>query len=274
MPKVLKKLGALGVILVLGLLTTACGQSLAQQSVVERVEKTKTITWGVKGDQKLFSLINVENGQYEGFEDDLAQLLSKKAFGDDVKVEFATVTSSSRVPMLKNGNVDALISTMTITPARQKQLDFTQSYFNAGQSLLVKKGSPVKSVKDLDSSKTVLGMQGSNSVVNVKKAAPEANILELSDLAQAFTALKSGQGDALTSDNGILYGLVANNPDYEVVGGAFTTEPYGIAANKGQEAFVDRLNKALTQAKSDGSYDQLVNKWFGSIPGFEVSQVK
>ncbi len=103
------------------------------------MKKTKTITWGVKGDQKLFSLINVENGQHEGFEDDLAQLLSKKAFGDDIKVEFATVTSSSRVPMLKNGNVDALISTMTITPARQKQLDFTQPYFNAGQSLLVKK---------------------------------------------------------------------------------------------------------------------------------------
>ncbi|MEJ6347722.1 transporter substrate-binding domain-containing protein [Holzapfeliella sp. He02] len=274
MPKVLKKLGALAVILTLGLLITACGQSLAQQSVVERVEKTKTITWGVKGDQKLFSLINVANGQYEGFEGDLAQLLSKKAFGDDVKVEFATVTSSSRVPMLKNGNVDALISTMTITPARQQQLDFTEPYFNAGQSLLVKKGSPITNVKDLDSSKTVLGMQGSSSVQTIKKSAPEAKVLELSDLAQAFTALKSGQGDALTSDNGILYGLAASNPDYEVVGGAFTTEPYGIAANKGQEDLINKLNEALKVSKSDGSYDELINKWFGSIPGFEVSQVK
>ncbi len=138
----------------------------------------------------------------------------------------------------------------------------------------LKKGSSIKNVKDLDSSKTVLGLQGSSSVQNIKKAAPNAHVLELSDLAQAFTALKSGQGDVLTSDNGILYGLAANNSEYEVVGGAFTTEPYGIAANKGQEDFVERLNQALTQVKADGSYDQLIHKWFGSIPGFEVSQVK
>lgn len=84
---------------------------------------------------------------------------------------------------------------MTITPEREKQVDFTNSYFDAGQSLLVKKGSAIKSVKDLNKSGTkVLGVTGANSVENIKKAAPKAKVLELSDYAQAMTALKSGQG--------------------------------------------------------------------------------
>ncbi|MFK5282686.1 glutamine ABC transporter substrate-binding protein, partial [Lacticaseibacillus paracasei] len=87
----------------------------------------------------------------------------------------------------------------------QKILDFSDVYFNAGQSILVKKGSPIKSVKDLKKGTKVIGVQGSNSVDNVKKAAPDTTVLQLSDYAQAFTALKSGQGDALTTDNGILY---------------------------------------------------------------------
>lgn len=274
--KELKRLiGALGMLAMLVVVLTACGsrQSLAKQDVLTNDKASKTITWGVKADTKLFGLMDVKDNQIKGFDADIATALTKRVLGKNATAKFVQVTSQTRIPLLKNGNIDAIIATMTITPEREKQVDFTNSYFDAGQSLLVKKGSAIKSVKDLNKSGTkVLGVTGANSVENIKKAAPKAKVLELSDYAQAMTALKSGQGVALTTDNGILYGMASQNPGYEVVGGTFTKEPYGIAVNKGQEPLKKALNKALKEIEADGTYNRILKKWFGNVAGFDYKE--
>lgn len=275
MKKLKRLIGALGMLTMLVVVLTACGsrQSLSKQDVLTNYKASKTITWGVKADTKLFGLMDVKDGKIKGFDADIATELTKRVLGKDATANFVQVTSQTRIPLLKNGNIDAIIATMTITPEREKQVDFTNSYFDAGQSLLVKKGSAIKSVKDLNKTGTkVLGVTGANSVENIKKAAPKAKVLELSDYAQAMTALKSGQGVALTTDNGILYGMASQNPGYEVVGGAFTKEPYGIAVNKGQEPLKKALNKALKEIEADGTYDRILKKWFGNVAGFDYKE--
>ncbi|GEK63185.1 glutamine ABC transporter substrate-binding protein [Lactobacillus japonicus] len=275
MKKLKRLIGALGMLAMLVVVLTACGsrQSLAKQDVLTNDKASKTITWGVKADTKLFGLMDVKDNQIKGFDADIATALTKRVLGKNATAKFVQVTSQTRIPLLKNGNIDAIIATMTITPEREKQVDFTNSYFDAGQSLLVKKGSAIKSVKDLNKSGTkVLGVTGANSVENIKKAAPKAKVLELSDYAQAMTALKSGQGVALTTDNGILYGMASQNPGYEVVGGTFTKEPYGIAVNKGQEPLKKALNKALKEIEVDGTYNRILKKWFGNVAGFDYKE--
>ncbi|GAB5062482.1 transporter substrate-binding domain-containing protein [Lactiplantibacillus plantarum] len=275
MKKLKRLIGALGMLAMLVVVLTACGsrQSLAKQDVFTNDKASKTITWGVKADTKLFGLMDVKDNQIKGFDADIATALTKRVLGKNATAKFVQVTSQTRIPLLKNGNIDAIIATMTITPEREKQVDFTNSYFDAGQSLLVKKGSAIKSVKDLNKSGTkVLGVTGANSVENIKKAAPKAKVLELSDYAQAMTALKSGQGVALTTDNGILYGMASQNPGYEVVGGTFTKEPYGIAVNKGQEPLKKALNKALKEIEADGTYNRILKKWFGNVAGFDYKE--
>ncbi|WP_251898373.1 transporter substrate-binding domain-containing protein [Lactiplantibacillus paraplantarum] len=275
MKKLKRLIGALGMLTMLVVVLTACGsrQSLSKQDVLTNDKASKTITWGVKADTKLFGLMDVKDGKIKGFDADIATELTKRVLGKDATANFVQVTSQTRIPLLKNGNIDAIIATMTITPEREKQVDFTNSYFDAGQSLLVKKGSAIKSVKDLNKIGTkVLGVTGANSVENIKKAAPKAKVLELSDYAQAMTALKSGQGVALTTDNGILYGMASQNPGYEVVGGAFTKEPYGIAVNKGQEPLKKALNKALKEIEADGTYNRILKKWFGNVAGFDYKE--
>jgi len=262
----------------LGLLTvflTACGsrKSLSQQDVLTNDRASNTITWGVKADTKLFGLMDVKDNTIKGFDADIATAITKKILGKNGKAKFVQVTSQTRIPLLKNGNIDAIIATMTITPEREKQVDFSSSYFDAGQSLLVKKGSSIKSVKDLNQAGTkVIGVTGANSVANIKKFAPKAKVLELSDYAQAMTALKSGQGVALTTDNGILYGMASQNPGYEVVGGTFTKEPYGIAINKGQAPFKKEVNQALKEIEADGTYNRILKKWFGNVAGFDYKE--
>ncbi len=276
MRKIWRLISAAFLGLVLLTCLSACGaKSVAEQDVLTTAQKTNRITWGGKADTRLFGLENIRTGKLEGLEIDLAKALTKKILGHNGKCTFVPVTSGTRVPLLKNGNIDAIMATMTITPEREKQVDFTHSYFDAGQSLLVKKGSPIKNIQDLNKpGKVILGVSGSNSVMNVAKFAPRARVLQLSDYAQAMTALKSKQGDALTTDNGILYGMAAENPHYEVVGGNFTKEPYGIAVNKNQNRFRKKLNWALDQVEKDGTYNRLLLKWFGHVKGFNYQEMK
>lgn len=268
----MKKIFLLFSLLASVFLLAGCGSSLATQSVLKNAQQANTITWGVKGDVSLFGLIDVHDGQQKGFDVDIARHLTKHILGPKSRATFVTVTSQSRTPLLKNGNVDAVVATMTITPERQKILDFSRSYFDAGQSLLVPNNSKIKDAYHLNGH-TIIGVVGANSVQNVKKASPKAHVIELQDYAQAMNALKSGQGEALTTDNGILYGLAVQNPGYKVVGGTFTKEPYGVAVNKNQKDFVKAINKALDEMQQSDEYNELIKKWFGNVPGFNYKEL-
>lgn len=274
MKKIMRSLGLMLALLTLTVVVSACGSKpLSQRNVLKTDQQAKTITWGVKADTRLFGLLDTKDGQIKGFEIDLAKAITKQMLGKDAKAKFIQVTSSTRMPMLKNGNIDAIIATMTNTPERRKQVAFSNTYFYAGQSLLVKKGSSIKNVKDLNRQKgTVLGVVGSDSVENVAKVAPNAKVLQLTDYAQAMTALKSGQGQALTTDNGILYGMSVQNPDYVVTGGTFVSEPYGIAVDKAQTPFRQAVNQSLKELRANGQYQKILHKWFHNVKGFDYEE--
>lgn len=231
-----------------------------EEDVLAQVKEKDKIVFGVKNDTRLFGLKNPSTGEVEGFDIDIAKALAAEILGDENKVEFKEVTSKTRMALLNNGDIDAIVATMTITEDRKKEVDFTDVYFDAGQSLLVKKGSDIKGIDSLKGKK-VLAVKGSTSSINIREKAPEAQVLEFENYSEAFAALKSGQGDALTTDDSILYGMVDEDPSYELVGGTFTEEPYGIAVKKGNSEFVEELNKALKSLKDSGKYDEIHDKW-------------
>lgn len=243
-----------------------CGKSsLADQDILQRIEETPTIVWGVKNDTRLFGLMNIETREVEGFDIDIAKAITEEILGPEGEAIFVEVTSKTRIPLIKNGNIDTIIATMTISEERLKQVDFSDVYFDAGQSLLVNKGSSITGVESLDENTTVLAVKGSTSAINIRKHAPKAKILELENYAEAFTALQSGQGDAMTTDSAILLGMAEENPEYTLAGDIFTDEPYGIAINKGQEPFLAAVNEALETIKANGTYQEIYNKWFPMV---------
>jgi putative glutamine transport system substrate-binding protein len=269
--RIIKFVALFATVAALMVVISGCGTDAAvsKANQLTRIKSEKQMIWGVKADTKLFGLMNIKTGQVEGFDVDMAKAITKKV-DPKAKPVFIQVTSQTRIPLLKNGNIEAIIATMTITPEREEIVNFSKPYFNAGQSLLVMKGSKIKNVKDLNKKgMTVLGTVGSNSVLNIKKFAPKARVLQLQDYAQALTALKSGQGDALTTDNGILYGMSEENPSTRVVGGTFTKEPYGVAMDKGQTDLTNAVNQAIEEIHADGTYNKLIKKWFGNVPGFD-----
>lgn len=240
---------------------TTGSEGNSSASALEKVKSNDKIVWGVKNDTKLFGLKNPSTGEVEGSDIDLAKEITAIILGDASKAEFKEVTSKTRIPMLNNGEIDAIIATMTISEERKKEVDFTDVYFEAGQSLLVKKDSPIKSIEDLDASTKVIAVKGSTSALNIREKAPEAQVLEMENYAEAFTALKAGQGDALTTDDSILYGMASEDNNYHLVGGQFTEEPYGIAMKKGSDDLVKAINDALAELKENGKYDAIYDKW-------------
>lgn len=233
---------------------------------LEAIKKRGKLIAGVKYDTKLFGLKDPASGNVEGFDIDMAKALAKKVLGDETKVELKEVTSKTRIPMLQNGEIDIIIATMTITEERKQQVEFSDVYFHAGQSLLVKKGSPIKGLADIKKGTKVLAVKGSTSAKNIREKAPDASVLEFENYQDAFTALKAGQGEALTTDNAILFGMMKQDANYEVVGGTFTEEPYGMAIAKGDTGFTQVVNEMLKDMKSSGQYDKLYEQWMGTKP--------
>ena len=256
----------------IGLIFTLTGCSSANDNTYKEVKQSKSITWRIRADTRLFGLTDIRTGKIEGFEVDLAQALTKQMLGKNAHADFLTTTANTRIPLLKNHNIDVVLATMTITKEREKQVDFTKPYFPAGSSLLVPDDSKIKDVRQLND-KTVLAVKGTTAVDDVHKFAPKARILQFDDYGQAMSALKAKQGVALTTDNGLLAGIAQENPGYKLVGGVYAYAPYGIAVDKGQTQMVDHLNKALKELEENGTYNRLINKWFKGIPGFNVKEM-
>lgn len=252
-------------VLVVLCLTGLVAGAAAADSTFDAVKKRGVLVAGVKFDAPPFGFVD-EAGKNVGFDIDIVKYIADRL---GVKLELKQVTSKTRIPMLQDGQVDLAICTMTHQRARDEAIDFSITYFMDGQKLLVKRGSSIKSTKDL-AGKAVATAQGSTSEINIKRAQPGARIVTFQEYPQAFLALQQGKVQAVTTDSTILLGLKAGNPAYEIVGKAFSAEPYAIGVRENDSKWRDTVNFALMDMWKDGSYKKVYEKWFGDGSKYEL----
>ena len=214
----------------------------------------------------------VENGEPVGFDIDLMREVGRRA---GFTPEFENVTFDGIVPGLGNNLYDAAISAMTITPEREEQIDFSDPYFNADQSLLVQSGSPIRSTDDLaDATVGVqIGTTGAMEAEELAGAGKIAEVRTFNTVEDAFRALENGQVDAVLNDFPVSADRVRTGGGaLEIVQTIPTGEQYGIAFPPNSE-LIGPVNQALAQIKEDGTYAEIYEKWFGqppeTIPGTE-----
>ncbi len=246
------------------LLMSACCWAESTNSALLLAKTRDKLIIGVKYDTPLFGLKDPKDGKIKGFDIDLARAITQQILGSPKKLEFKAVTASSRIPSLQNSEVDFVIATMTITEERKKLVDFSDIYFEVGQSLLVEKNSPITGLADLKG-KNVVVMKNSTSAKNIRQLAPEAHVSEYDNYTEAFNALQAKVGEVLSTDNSILLGMQRENPNFKLVGGVFTYEPYGIAVKKGDHLMLSTLNQALKNLRASGKYQEMYQHWFGEI---------
>jgi len=221
---------------------------------------------GVKYDVRIFGYLNPATNKVEGFDVDMAKAVARRIFGSEDAVEFVEAVSANRIPYLNEGKVDVIFSTMTANEDRSKQIDFSDTYYVAGQSLLVPVNSTITSVNDL-AGKTVGTVSGSTSEKNIRAFAPQAKVELFAKYGEAVQAMDAGRVDAVTTDDIILIGFATDAPDrFKVVGGQFTQEPYAAGVKKGNTELLNEVNAAIRDLVSSGQYTQIYQKWIGSAP--------
>ena len=224
----------------------------------DKVEDEGKLTIGMSADYKPFEYTD-ENGEIVGFDVDVA-----KAIGDKlgVEVEFVDTAFSGLIPGLKSNKYDLIMSAMTITEKREKAVDFTDQYFNAGQVVAVMDdNNNIKSIEDLNGKK--VGVQlGTTGDLEVSEMDNIGEVKRYDKIPQAFIDLKNGRINAVVNDLPVTAAYIMKHPEVKIVGEPFTTEHYGIAARPGDEELLKKINGALKEVKEDGTYDEVYNKWF------------
>lgn len=225
----------------------------------------KKIAVGIGADAFPFGYVDTGDNKTKGFDLDIAAAIVKDITGSEDNIEYVEVNGKTRIPMLKNGDIDLIVRTMTITEERKQEVDFSDPYFSAGQSLLVPENSAIISIADLKGKK-VIAVKGTRDGKVIEEKSPEAVVSEYENLGEAFTALSTGKGDVLTTDNAILMGLALENPGYKLVGGVIEDQPWGIAVRKGDKEMLDKVNASLKKLKETGEYDKIYEKWLKQKP--------
>ena len=253
--------------LVLTVLAAGVAPALAE-TTLEKIARTETLTIGTRTGSPPFAYVNSKN-EWVGFTIDLIDELVKpaieKKLGKTIKVEKKESTPPTRIPLLSSNAVDLIAGTMTDTRSRRDSVDFSITFFVTGAQFLVKKGSPIKGIKNIDG-KRIAAQQGSTNARIIREKAPKAQLREFPDQPAAFQALLQGQVDAYTNDGIQLAGLKlkAQNPaQWEVVGDFYSYEPYGMAMRKNDADFRNVVNGGLMDGIESGKYFEIYDKWFG-----------
>ena len=221
-----------------------------------------------------------ENGnEVRGIDPDLAAAMGKEL---GVKFTFVNTTFDGIIPALLSKRFDVIMSAMSVTEEREKQISFL-SYFNAGTSILVKKGNPeaIQSLDDL-CGKTVALQKGTTQEEVAKaqqaKCGDQQLTLRTFDRdTEALLQVKSGAAVADMND----FPVAAYNAqtsgggnDFEVVGEQIDAGPYGIGMRKEDTELRNALQAALKKLVENGEYDKVLAKWNvteGALKTAEVS---
>ena len=233
-------------------------------STMEKLNKAQKITIGTKFDQPLFGLMGPDNKPV-GFDVEMGKLVAAKLGIPADKIEWVETVSQNREPFIQNGQVDIVVATYTINDKRKEVIDFAGPYYVAGQSFLVAKGNPA-GIKDVETlgDNTICTVTGSTSEKNIKEHTDK--VITVDKYSDCLEPIRTGQAQALTTDNVILAGLVDQNGDeFEVLDYTFTEEPYGIGLKKGDDDFRTFINDTLEESEKDGAWKKAWEDTAGQV---------
>lgn len=201
-----------------------------------------------------------QNNEVVGFDIDLAQEIAKAA-GKTLKIE--DMAFDGLLPALASGQVDMVVAGMSVTPKRQQNALFSDSYYSAAQRIIVRKGSPITNKYQLDNQKigVQLGTTGDTFAAQHLKG---AHIAKFPTAPSVLTELNAGGVDAVILDNAPAEQYIAGFPNLTILPGALSNEQYAIAIKKGNDALLQQVNQTIADMKKDGRYDALIRKYFGA----------
>jgi polar amino acid transport system substrate-binding protein len=161
---------------------------------------------------------------------------------------------------VRSGQADLVVAVATISCPRRDQVDFSTVYFEAGQQVLVNRGSAATGLGDLGG-KRVCAARGSTSLEKILAAPSKPVPVGADTETDCLMMLQLGQIDAVSTDDTILAGMAAQDPQTAIIGPRFTAEPYGVAINKNTPDLVRFVNEVLQRRAEDDRWRASYERW-------------
>jgi polar amino acid transport system substrate-binding protein len=245
--------------------TILAGIAWVQPAAADRLDDVKArgkLIVGVSDTTPPFSFKKPGETTVVGYDLDIVHAVGKRL---GLPVETVSVSSAERIPMLKDGKLDFVATSMTRTPERLKDVDFSHIYFVTPHAVIVRKDSGITSVHQL-AGKKASSASTSTAGPNLKEVEPHVELVYVRDYAIAFGLLKDGKVDAFPTDETVLRAIVKQDghPDDYVFLPDFTkTRDVGFALKKGEPRFKEAIDKALLDVEASGDAAKIFENWFG-----------
>ncbi|MCX6500903.1 MAG: glutamate ABC transporter substrate-binding protein [Microbacterium sp.] len=220
---------------------------LTDSPTYDRMVERDGVIIGVKNDQPGLGYQDAVTNERSGFDIDIARWIAASLGFDEDQIEYVTIPSANREQAIVNGDIDYYVGTYSITDARKQQIDFAGPYFITGQGLLVAADDDSISGPDDLAGKIVCSVTGSTPLQRIRDEYSPGDTVEYDTYSQCVEQLKAGSVDAITTDEAILAGYVALEPDaLKIAGEPFSEERYGVGLEKGDTALKDWINTLFT----------------------------
>ena len=231
-------------------------------------QESNVLKVGTNAEFAPFEYVNEEDGTtIEGFDIDLINAI---AADQGMTVEMENLEFDGLVMALQNGSIDAAIAGMSVTPERVEQVDFTETYYDAGLNIAVAiDDDSIASEEDL-AGKVVTAQQGTtgaDKAMELQEAGVVADVKLLANINVCMMALANGEVDAVIMDIPVNNKYVAAHPDEVKIAAEFVVEEpeqFAIAVAKGNTELLEKLDAGLANVKEDGTYDALIDKYLGA----------
>ena len=255
----------LSVLIGLVLAVALAAPALAAEPTLETIKKRGKFLAGIRGDYPPIGYVNKE-GKSAGFGVDLAREFARKL---SVEVEFVQTQSKTRIPLLLNGNIDADIGVTTVTREREEVIDFSIVYLWDGGTLIVRKGSGIRTIKDVKAPKVAATTQGSLFVDLWKEHHGIAPIRQFQDFTEAVLALKQKRVDGVLINRLAGTAFVQQDPNLEL-GEDYFKDPMGIGVRQNDSKWRNWVNWTLQELWKDGTFQRLFKQEIGFEPNYKL----
>lgn len=239
------------------------------QAAVANIRNRGRLIVGLDIGSNLLSFRDPITGEITGFDVDIAGEVARDIFGTPSQVVYRILSSNDRIAALQNNQVDIVVKSMSITCERRMLVNFSTEYLRANQRILAPRDSHIEGPSDL-SGKRVCAVSGTTSLKRIQQLSPPPVVVEVVTWSDCLVALQQRQVDAVSTDDTILAGLVAQDPYLHIVGPTMSEEPYGIGINLENTGLVRYVNGTLERIRRDGTWNTLYRKWLsvlGPAPG-------